>query len=77
MAVRQLKFSNTTPQKLHAAAKFTGVYLGKAMIIGNKIAVETTYKTEQQLIELMELLPTVTGNEYDLPVDKKEVPIKK
>lgn len=63
MAKAKLKFKAADANKLKVAAHFTGVELGKGIKLGENLIVETKWKDAQQLVEMVSLIPQVSGNE--------------
>lgn len=63
MAKAKLKFKAADANKLKVASHFTGVELGKGIKLGENLIIETKWKDAQQLVEMVSLIPQVSGNE--------------
>lgn len=65
MPKAKLTFNKGDKKKLIVAANFSNVQLGDAIIVGNQLIVETSYRDAQSLINMMEMKAAVTGDELD------------
>lgn len=76
MAKAKLKFKAADASKLKVAAHFTGVELGKGIKLGENLIVETKWKDAQQLVEMVSLIPQVSGNEQTEETPANTTPAK-
>lgn len=74
MPKAKLTFPKADKKKLIVAAHYSNVNLGEAVVIGNDLIVETTYRDAQSLVRMCDLKNAVTGEEV---LEAKKAPAEK
>lgn len=73
MAKAKLKFRKSDQEKLKVAAHFSGVELGKGLVLGENVIVETKWRNPQDLVEMILLISQVSGKE---PIEDETATVK-